>query len=48
MQPDEKVKYKNELISKLYTIWKDNTIPLVYRQWLQQVARYINKMEGNR
>lgn len=42
---NEKTKLKNEMITKLYTIWKNPEIPAVYRQWVQQVARYINKME---
>lgn len=32
---------KNEIISKLYTIWKNDEIPAVYRDWLKQAARFI-------
>ncbi len=43
---NEKTKLKNEMTTKLFTIWKDNNVPLVYRQWVQQAAKYINKMEA--
>lgn len=42
---NEKTKIKNEMITKLYTIWKDKNIPTVYRQWVRQVAKYINSTE---
>lgn len=32
---------KNEIISKLYTIWKNDEIPTVYREWIKQAARFI-------
>ena len=32
---------KNEIISKLYTIWKNDEIPAVYRDWIKQAARFI-------
>lgn len=32
---------KNEIISKLYTIWKNDEIPAVYREWIKQAARFI-------
>lgn len=32
---------KNEIISKLYTIWKNDEIPAVYRNWIRQAARFI-------
>lgn len=32
---------KNEIISKLYTIWKNDEIPAVYRDWIRQAARFI-------
>ncbi len=32
---------KNEIISKLYTIWKNDEIPAVYREWIRQAARFI-------
>lgn len=47
MQKIDETKYKNELMTKLYTIWEDKTIPLVYRQWVRQVAIYIMRKEEN-
>ena len=38
-------KRKNEIISKLYTIWKNDEIPTVYRNWLRQAARFINESD---
>ena len=32
---------KNEIISKLYTIWKNDEMPAVYRNWIRQAARFI-------
>ncbi len=48
MQKIDETKYKNELMTKLYTIWEDKTIPLVYRQWVRQVAIYIMRKERNK
>ena len=39
-------KNKNEIITKLYMIWKNKEIPAVYRRWVQQAAKYINDMEA--
>ena len=36
-------KQKNEIITKLYTIWKNQEIPKVYRDWIQQTAKFIDK-----
>lgn len=36
-------KRKNEIITKLYTIWKNDEVPAVYRKWVRQAARFINK-----
>lgn len=44
---NEKAKYKHEIITKLYTIWKNPDTPVVYKKWVQQAAQYINSMEGN-
>ena len=38
-------KRKNEMITKLYTIWKNPDIPSVYRQWIRQAAKFINEKE---
>ena len=39
------IKRKNEVISKLFTIWKNDEIPTVYRNWLRQAARFINESD---
>ena len=39
------IKRKNEIITKLYTIWKNDEIPSVYRNWIRQAARFINEKE---
>lgn len=38
-------KRKDEIISKLFTIWKNDEIPAVYREWIKQAARFINEGE---
>lgn len=38
-------KRKDEIISKLFTIWKNDEIPAVYRDWIKQAARFINEGE---
>ncbi|MBR5795286.1 MAG: hypothetical protein IKY26_04025 [Erysipelotrichaceae bacterium] len=38
-------KRKNEVISKLYTIWRNDEIPAVYRNWIRQAARFINESD---
>lgn len=38
-------KRKNEIITKLYSIWRNDEIPAVYRQWIRQAARFINEKE---
>ena len=38
-------KRKNEIISKLYTIWQNIEIPAVYRNWIRKAARFINERE---
>lgn len=38
-------KRKNEVISKLFTIWKNDEIPAVYRNWIRQAARFINESD---
>lgn len=38
-------KRKNEIITKLYTIWRNEDIPSVYRIWIRQAARFINEKE---
>lgn len=42
---EDYIKRKNEIITKLYTIWKNNEIPTVYRNWIRQAARFINERE---
>lgn len=42
---EDYMKRKNEIITKLYTIWKNKEIPSVYREWLRQAAKFI-KEEG--
>lgn len=39
------IKRKNEMITKLYTIWRNKEIPAVYREWIRQAARFINEKE---
>ena len=34
-------KRKNEIITKLYTIWRNQEIPAIYRKWVQQSAKFI-------
>lgn len=43
---NNKVKLKNEILTKLFIIWKNPEIPTVYRQWVQQAAKYINSKEA--
>ena len=38
---DDYLKRKNEIITKLYTIWRNQEIPAVYREWIKQAARFI-------
>lgn len=38
-------KRKNEIISKLYTIWRNDNMPPVYRKWIRQAAKFINERE---
>lgn len=42
---DDYLKRKNEITTKLYTIWKNQEIPTVYRDWIRQAARFINEGE---
>lgn len=42
---DDYLKRKNEIITKLYTIWRNQEIPSVYRDWIKQAARFINEGE---
>lgn len=42
---EDYIKRKNEIISKLYTIWRNQEIPTVYRNWVRQAARFINERE---
>ena len=42
---DDYLKRKNEIITKLYTIWRNQEIPSVYRDWIQQAAKFINERE---
>lgn len=42
---DDYLKRKNEITTKLYTIWRNQEIPAVYREWIQQAARFIDESE---
>lgn len=42
---DDYLKRKNEITTKLYTIWRNQEIPSVYRKWIQQAARFIDERE---
>lgn len=42
---EDYIKRKNEIITKLYTIWRNQEIPTVYRDWIRQAARFINERE---
>lgn len=42
---DDYLKRKNEIITKLYTIWRNQEIPSVYREWVRQAARFIDEGE---
>ena len=42
---DDYLKRKNEIITKLYTIWRNQEIPSVYRDWIQQAAKFIDERE---
>lgn len=42
---DDYLKRKNEIITKLYTIWRNQEIPSVYRDWIRQAARFIEESE---
>ena len=42
---DDYLKRKNEIITKLYTIWRNQEIPSVYRDWVRQAARFIEEGE---
>ena len=45
MAHEDYIKRKNEIITKLYTIWRNDEIPTVYRNWVRQAARFINEKE---
>ena len=36
---------KDEIITKLYTIWKNEEVPAVYRDWIKQAARFIQESD---
>ena len=40
---DDYLKRKNEITTKLYTIWRNQEIPAVYREWIQQAAKFIDE-----
>lgn len=42
---DDYLKRKNEIITKLYTIWRNQEIPAVYREWIRQAARFIHESD---
>ena len=42
---DDYLKRKNEIITKLYTIWRNQEIPTVYRDWIRQAAKFIDERE---
>lgn len=42
---DDYLKRKNEIITKLYTIWRNQEIPTVYRDWIRQAAWFIKESE---
>lgn len=42
---DDYLKRKNEITTKLYTIWCNTEIPAVYRKWIQQAAQFIEESE---
>ena len=42
---DDYLKRKNEIITKLYTIWRNQEIPSVYRDWIRQAAKFIDEGE---
>lgn len=42
---EDYIKRKNEIITKLYTIWRNQEIPTLYRNWIRQAARFINERE---
>lgn len=35
------LKRRNEIVSRLFTIWKDKDISAPYRNWLSQAAKFI-------
>lgn len=42
---DDYLKRKNEITTKLYTIWRNQEIPTVYRDWIRQAARFIQESD---
>lgn len=42
---DDYEKRKDEIITKLYTIWKCQDIPMIYRKWVQQAAIFIHESD---
>ena len=42
---DDYLKRKNEIITKLYTIWRNAEIPTIYRDWVRQAAKFIDESE---
>ena len=42
---DDYLKRKNEITTKLYTIWRNQEIPAVYREWIRQAARFMEEKE---
>lgn len=45
MAHEDYIKRKNEIITKLYTIWRNDEIPTVYRNWIRQAARFIKESD---
>lgn len=38
-------KRKEEIINKLYNIWRNDEVPTLYRNWIRESARFINEKE---
>ena len=42
---EDYIKRQDEILTKLYTIWRSKDVPAVYRKWIQQAAHFIIEKE---
>lgn len=42
---EDYLKRQDEILTKLYTIWRSKDVPAIYRKWIQQAAKFIVEKE---